>query len=57
MHVITKYKQRLPPLLLTDCISKINNSQVDNAKDMDIAKAMCNLTEYTDNYSKTSGSL
>ena len=41
----------------TDCISKINNTQVDNAKDIDIVVPMYNLIEYSDNYSKTSGSL
>ena len=42
---------------LTDCISKINNTQVDNAKVIDILMPMYNLIEYSDNYSKTSGSL
>ena len=41
----------------TNCISEINNTQVDNAKDVDIVMAMYNLIEYSDNYSKTSGSL
>ena len=41
----------------TDCISKINNTQVDNAKDIDIVMPMYNLIEYSDDYSKTSGSL
>ena len=41
----------------TDCISKINNAQVDNAKDIDIVMLMYNLIEYSDNYSKTFGSL
>ena len=41
----------------TDCISKINNTQVDKAKDNDIVIPMYNLIEYSDNYSKTSGSL
>ena len=41
----------------TDCISKINNTQVDNAKNIDIVMPMYNLIEYSDNYSKTSGSL
>ena len=41
----------------TDCISKINNTQVDNPKDVDIVMSMYNLIEYSDNYSKTSGSL
>ena len=41
----------------TDCISKINNAQVDNAKYIDIVMPMYNLIEYSDNYAKTSGSL
>ena len=40
-----------------NCISKINNTQIDNAKDIDIAMPMYNLIEYSDNYAKTSGSL
>ena len=41
----------------TDCISKINNTQIDNAKDVDVVLSMFNLAEYSNNYSKTSGSL
>ena len=41
----------------TDCISEIKNTQVDNAKDIDIAMPMYNLIEYSYNYAKTSGSL
>ena len=41
----------------TICISEINNKQVDNAKDTDIVMPMYNLIEYSDNYSKKSGSL
>ena len=41
----------------TDCISEINNIQVDNVKDIDIVMPMYNLLEYSDNYVKTSGSL
>ena len=41
----------------TDCISEINNTQVDNAKDLDVVMLMYNLIEYSDNYSKTRGSL
>ena len=41
----------------TDCTSKINNTQVDNAKDIDIVMPMYNLIEYSNNYSKTYGSL
>ena len=41
----------------TNCISEINNTQVDNAKDIDIVMPMYNLKEYSDNYVKTTGSL
>ena len=41
----------------TDCISEINNSQIDNAKYTDAVMPMYNLTEFGDNYSKTLGSL
>ena len=41
----------------TDCISEINNTQVDNANDFDVVISICNLIEYSDNHSKTSGSL
>ena len=41
----------------TNCIIEINNTQVDNAKDINIVMPMYNLIEYSDNYSKTSGSL
>ena len=41
----------------TKCISRINNTGIDNAKDIDIVMPMYNLIEYSDNYSKTSGSL
>ena len=40
-----------------DCISEINNTQIDNAKDIDVVMPMYNLIEYNDNYSKTSESL
>ena len=39
----------------TNCISEINNTQTD--KDIDIVVLMYNSIEYSDNYSKTSGSL
>ena len=40
----------------TNCTSEINNTQVDNAKDIDIVMPMYNLIEHSDSYSKTSGS-
>ena len=41
----------------TGCISKINNTDTDNAKYTDIVMPMYSLIEYSDNYLKTSGSL
>ena len=40
-----------------DCISEMNSTQVHNAKDPDIVMPMYNLIEYSNNYSKTFGSL
>ena len=40
-----------------NCISEINNTQIDNPKDNDIVMPMYNLIEYSDNYAKTTGSL
>ena len=42
---------------MTDCISEINNTQIDNTKDIDVVMPMYNLIEYYISYSKTSGSL
>ena len=36
----------------TECISKINNTHIDNAKDLDIVMLMYNFIEYGYNYSK-----
>ena len=41
----------------TNCISKINNTQIGNAEYIDIVMPMYNLLEYNDNYSETSGSI
>ena len=41
----------------TKCISRINNTDIDNAHNIDIVMSMYNLIKYSDNYSKTSGSL
>ena len=40
-----------------NCKSEINNTEIDNAKTIDIVMTMYNLIEYSDNYSKTCGSL
>ena len=39
------------------CISIINNTEIDNVKDIDIVMPMYDLIEYSDNYSKALGSL
>ena len=44
-----------PPF--TNCISKINNTQVGDAHDVDVVMSLYNLIEYSDNYSKTPGVL
>ena len=38
-------------------LSKINNTFIDNAEDLDIVIPMYNLLEYSDNYFMMSGSL
>ena len=42
---------------VTKCISKINDTEIGSAQDIDIVIPMYNLIEYSDSYSKTSGSL
>ena len=42
---------------LRSCISKINSTSIDNAEDLDIAMLVYNLSEYSQSYSMTSGSL
>ena len=39
---------------VTDCISETNNTQVEIAKDIDVAMPMYKLIEYSVIYSKTS---
>ena len=34
----------------TGCVSEINNTQIDNAKDIDVVMPNYNLIEYSDNY-------
>ena len=41
----------------TECISEINNKEIDRAKDVDVVISMYNLIEYSEKYLKTSGSL
>ena len=39
--------------LFRSCISKINNTFIDNAEDLDIVMPMYNPLQYSDNYSMT----
>ena len=41
----------------TGCISEINNKEIDHAKYINVVMPINNLIEYSDNYSKISGSL
>ena len=41
----------------TKCTCEINNTQVDDAEEIDVVMPMYNLIKYSDNYSKTPGSL
>ena len=39
--------------LFTDCLTEINDTQIDNLKDLDVVMLMYNLIAYSDNYSRT----
>ena len=41
----------------TDCITELNNTQVNDPQKVDEIMLMYNLMEYSDAYQKTSGSL
>ena len=41
----------------TDCIKEINNTQIDNVKDIDVVMPIYHLTEQSLNYLRTSGCL
>ena len=48
------FKNSIP---FTTCLSRINNTQIDDTEYIDLVMPMYNLIEYSDNYSKTSGIL
>ena len=50
-----KKKKNCAPF--TNCVSKINNTQVNDPQDINILMPMYSLIEYSDAYSKTSGIL
>ena len=56
MHIDKKldFKNNTP---FISCISKINDTLIDNAEDLDLVMPMYNLFEYSKNYLKTSRSL
>ena len=39
------------------CVTHINDEHVETAENLDIIMSMYNLTEYSDNYTDSSGSL
>ena len=41
----------------TDCLSEINSTNIDSAKDIDVLISMYNLIEFSKNYSQRSESL
>ena len=43
--IIFKKKKNCAPFI--KCTSEINNTEIDNAKDIDIVKPMYNLIEYS----------
>ena len=48
------FKNNVPFIV---CISKINNTLIDKAEDLDVGMPMYNLTEYSKNCRKKTGSL
>ena len=48
------FKNCAPP---NDCINIMNDTQIDNAKYIDVVMLMSNSNKYSNNYSKTSESL
>ena len=43
--------------LFIDCISRVKNTKLDDAYDIDVVMSISNLIKYCDHYSKTSGIL
>ena len=41
----------------TKCITKLHETRIDDAEDLDLVMPMYNLIEYSSNYSETTGSL
>ena len=41
----------------TKCITKVDETTIDDAEDLDLVMPMCHLIDYSSNYSETTGSL
>ena len=54
-NTVVIYKKKKKNATFINCKSEINNTEIDN--DKDIAMPIYNVIEYSDNYLKTSGSL
>ena len=54
--IVTNFGSIMYDKKLISCISKLNNTLIDNAEDLDIVIPMYNLLEYSKNYRKTTGS-
>ena len=58
-----RWDERKKGIIFKNCapftkrISRINDTEINHAQDIDIVMPIHNLIEYSDNYSKTSGSL
>ena len=50
----SSFKNNAP---FSSCISKINNTLIDNTEDLDIVMPMYNMIEYSKNYLKTTEGL
>ena len=57
MEGITIYKYDFENCAFTTCVSKINITQIDNAKDINVVRPVYKLIEYSNNYLKISWSL
>ena len=44
-------------VLFTKCITKIDGTSIDDVEKFDLVMPMYNFTEYSSNYSETTGSL
>ena len=53
-YILVKGNISIARAPFTDCINEINNTQIHNNKNIDVAIPMYNLIEYSNSYAKTS---